>query len=567
MQYSSVCSNFALNLKKKYQFKIFYNNEMMKKYLVMAAAAVAVSAFVSCSKDKDLYDPSKTTEQFLKTYQDAFVRVFGQPSADQSWGFGAPATSRMTRSANPNGNMWCQTYDVPYALTDNQKDIVRKYYQQVRDPQDEGFNYTNFFVQDVYKGGTKVTDGSKTTEAYYAAYGDPNQPFFGSNQMDRLTSAGANGQGNEHISNYNNAQCSSRSDIKHTGDYRDDYTPGDNQTENFNGLRTYTDKIMLMENCSTSYFGYQNSLQSSYTYNDMFKRVSGNTIMAWARQNNITVPADGDVSGMHFVGFDYEADLSHNLTDIYQGNSYLVTEVEAGTAGAFMIPNKQGDNDWQKGKWFIAGARDHYYSDWIIRVVDGNGDEQPLPSLRVIAEDLSAVEDGDFDFNDVVFDAQYVNANQVDVTIWAAGGTLPLMVYGQEVHNLFKIANPNALTDQGGEINTQTMINTKAKRINPKDPYSSAELENKPVFSITDRTWSNNPDTFAEQVRDYIKVIVTKTDDKGESKNLELTADKGKTPGKVAVATDYQWCDEKVYIGNEFKKFVRNPYYAMWWRE
>ena len=309
---------------------------MMKKYLVMAAAVLAVSsAFVSCSKDKDLYDPSKNTEQFLKNYQDAFVRVFGQPSADQNWGFGTPASSRMTRSANPNGNMWCQTYDVPYALTENQKDIVRKYFQQVKDPQDEGFDYTNFFVQDVYKGGTKVTDDSKTTEAYYAAYGDPNQPFFGSNNMDRLTSAGANGQGNEHISNYNNGQCSSRSDIKHTGDYRDDYTPGDNPSENFNGLRTYTDKIMLMENCSTNYFGYQNSLQSSFTYNDMFKRVSGNTIMAWAQQNNITVPADGDVSGMHFVGFDYEADLIHNLTDIYQGNSYLVTEVPEGTPGAF----------------------------------------------------------------------------------------------------------------------------------------------------------------------------------------------------------------------------------------
>ena len=541
---------------------------MMKKYLVMAAAVLAVSsAFVSCSKDKDLYDPSKNTEQFLKNYQDAFVRVFGQPSADQNWGFGTPASSRMTRSANPNGNMWCQTYDVPYALTENQKDIVRKYFQQVKDPQDEGFDYTNFFVQDVYKGGTKVTDDSKTTEAYYAAYGDPNQPFFGSNNMDRLTSAGANGQGNEHISNYNNGQCSSRSDIKHTGDYRDDYTPGDNPSENFNGLRTYTDKIMLMENCSTNYFGYQNSLQSSFTYNDMFKRVSGNTIMAWAQQNNITVPADGDVSGMHFVGFDYEADLIHNLTDIYQGNSYLVTEVPEGTPGAFMIPNKQGDNDWQKGKWFIAGARDHYYSDWIIRVVDGNGDEKPLPSLRVIAEDLSAVEDGDFDFNDVVFDVDYVNANQVNVTIWAAGGTLPLTVYGQEVHNLFKNANPNALTDQGGPVNTQTMINTNAKRLNPKDPYSSAELENIPVFSITDKTWSNDADTFAEQVRDNIKVIVTKTDDEGNSYQLELKAEKGKTPGKVGVATEYQWCDEKAYIGNDFKKFVKNPYYAMWWRE
>ena len=51
---------------------------IMKKYLMMGAAALAISsAFVSCSKEKDLYDPTTNAEKFLQDYQQAFIRVFG----------------------------------------------------------------------------------------------------------------------------------------------------------------------------------------------------------------------------------------------------------------------------------------------------------------------------------------------------------------------------------------------------------------------------------------------------------------------------------------------------------
>jgi hypothetical protein len=68
----------------------------MKKYLMTGVAALAFAAtFTSCSKT-DLYDEGavkeaetqKQTEQILASYNQAFLKTFGQPAADQDWGFG-----------------------------------------------------------------------------------------------------------------------------------------------------------------------------------------------------------------------------------------------------------------------------------------------------------------------------------------------------------------------------------------------------------------------------------------------------------------------------------------------
>ena len=69
----------------------------MKKYLMTGVAALAFAAtFTSCSKAGDLYDEGaakeaetqKQTEQILASYNQAFLKTFGQPAADQDWGFG-----------------------------------------------------------------------------------------------------------------------------------------------------------------------------------------------------------------------------------------------------------------------------------------------------------------------------------------------------------------------------------------------------------------------------------------------------------------------------------------------
>ena len=72
------------------------------------------------------------------------------------------------------------------------------------------------------------------------------------------------------------------------------------------------------------------------------------------------------------------------------------------------------------------------------------------PLYRVIAEDLSASEAGDFDFNDVVFDVVKAENGQTTLKLICAGGVLPLRVRGAneaegvEIHSVFGETTPDA---------------------------------------------------------------------------------------------------------------------------
>ena len=114
----------------------------MKKYLMTVMAAIAFcAAFTSCSKNEDLYDPDYQSKAIVQTYNDAFIKVFGQPSANQDWGFGKSASTRANTGEtvpqteayhNMNHNEWADPdkefggYTVPDPLTTEQK-AVRKH--------------------------------------------------------------------------------------------------------------------------------------------------------------------------------------------------------------------------------------------------------------------------------------------------------------------------------------------------------------------------------------------------------------------------------------------------------
>ena len=82
------------------------------------------------------------------------------------------------------------------------------------------------------------------------------------------------------------------------------------------------------------------------------------------------------------------------------------------------------------------------------------------PLYRVIAEDLSASEAGDFDFNDVVFDVVKYEGGKTTLRLQACGGTLPLKigstngVGGVEVHSLYGDTEPDATTGKYKMWNT-----------------------------------------------------------------------------------------------------------------
>ena len=155
---------------------------------------------------------------------------------------------------------------------------------------------------------------------------------------------------------------------------------------------------------------------------------------------------------------------------------------------------------------------------------DPDPDPDPKPNIRVIAEDLTVDEKGDFDFNDVVFDV-ILNypVGKTTIILQAAGGTLPLTIGGQEVHKKFG-------------VDTNVMVNT-----------NNNSVERNPVKFELNTQYSNAND---------IPVCVQKN-----GSWLTLEAKRGRVPSKIGVKPTYNWCDEREDILDkypDFGKWVQN---------
>ena len=149
------------------------------------------------------------------------------------------------------------------------------------------------------------------------------------------------------------------------------------------------------------------------------------------------------------------------------------------------------------------------------------------PLYRVIAEDLSASEAGDFDFNDVVFDVVKAEGGSTTLKLIAAGGIYKLTVGGQEVHELFE--------QQAKADGTYPMVNT------------GAGVTHDPVEFKVNGTY-NTP----EQIK-TIQIIVYKP---GFENGIELYARTGEPACKILVDDSFGVIPERKNIANEYKKFT-----------
>lgn len=98
-------------------------------------------------------------------------------------------------------------------------------------------------------------------------------------------------------------------------------------------------------------------------------------------------------------------------------------------------------------EWVKVGTSDGYFTDWIVTLIEAKRQDTPTTHLyRVIAEDLTANDESDFDFNDVVFDVVGYNAatGKTTLKLIACGGTLHLTVGDVEVHSVYGQNAPNA---------------------------------------------------------------------------------------------------------------------------
>jgi len=334
---------------------------------------------------------------------------------------------------------------------------------------------------------------------------------------------------------------------------------------------------LIVRGVAHMYDGEFNLMTNSYTeagtaeLDNFIVNMGGNTGMYV--KGNVRMEAQGDGT---YQGFRTDGNNCYLLVDgkvtvachketfsVTSGITYSIKEIEIdrdGTVvtdeylqsigdGCYPVLNLSAGTECPYGKLSVTPNTNSCGATWRIE-----GQTEVLPSLHVMAEDLSATEATDFDFNDVVIDVQYIDANSVNITLFAAGGTLPLRICENddwEVHKLF-------------DVDTKCMVNTGTKFHIAQAPYS--QTTKAPVsLRYTGKTWSKDQNTFAVQVRDQIKLEVQK-----DGKWYELKAEQGQPACKVATPVniyvypdwypnEYRWPWEKQNIGNGFKEWVVNP--------
>ena len=224
-------------------------------------------------------------------------------------------------------------------------------------------------------------------------------------------------------------------------------------------------------------------------------------------------------------------------------------------------------------KW--QAACDGYYSDWIVTLTEakrigsgegGGDDESVTEEIRVIAEDLNAKESksfdegSDFDFNDVVFDVKWTHIPGVDdkstqevkIKLMACGAEYSIYIGSDddniEIHDKFAKAN-----DGRGITGRTYTINTQGDR-----DYNCPEI------TLLPDSWNG---TTIKQIAKSIMVRVSKS-----GTLYELSAEKGRAASKIAVGTDFRWCDEwddidgnKSGYNGKFSKYVSDKYAAEKW--
>ncbi len=491
----------------------------------MAALAIS-AAFTSCSKDTDVYNSDQPKQDIQATYEQNFIKVFGQPAANQDWGFGSGAG---TRTWNVNGNQWHDgvnyNYEYDAKVTTDEKNKVFNYVNDKNNVETVNqIPYTEYWVTQIWNGNK---DANATGAKAPASISYPNQngattTIIGGAQMDKLEIKETQSADSWiHCNNFNGAD---NNDWKEGGE----------------GGRT------LMTSSGTYSFRYTNS-QSSYL-SEKYIIVPGEKI-------------DASLAGFYYVCFDFEK--GYTDAEKAQETTYF-TYVGVDNNGAeqavqtFSIPgyytstNMPTDQQIKDAvnnpnykeiknvsvKGYLYGDKhcdgDDNYTDWIVRIspakVKSNYD------IRIIGEDLSAGEDGnDFDFNDVVFDVKFTGDNTAKICIVAAGGTLPLRVAGQEVHGLF-------------HQDTNIMINTNAADAGyPNQAYE--QRDNLPTFDIT------LTGVKAANGKN-IKIEVEK-EVNGVKQWVELKANDGEPAAKIGVKPGFDYCNERQGISSKYPRFTQ----------
>ena len=570
----------------------------MKKYLMMSMAAVALAGtFTSCSKEKDLLDPEAAQNQIVLNYQQAFIKTFGQPAANQDWGFGSTLT-RASFLPQSHDDSWiellafekpedCTTAEINDIWNNTAKLESGKTYYVPNDF--TGKIDFNNFNGDIYLD-TKITEfsGNPGTINLYVLengswecgittgsmiiYNRGNLVLPGwalNNQNIKTVYNGGTllygGQGDypnpaAGVSIYSTGDATfeivgvstkfeSKCDIHgtvHVTGYFDIQTG--TTSKYFCGIVSDDDNDILIDSdITTSYIKARNiELRSD----NIFLTKEGHIVA-----NKISFAGDGNTqNGNEYEAIKVEANsialVEANGFEFQNGVSTLRQHIGAGV----YVNSDEADNQYDASNPTISGTS-KCGGAWgkETETEEGDGDDEDEEDTdtsdwtfvaRVFAEDLSASTGSDFDFNDVVFDVYYTTG-QTKIEILAAGGTLPLRVAGKEVHEAFAEVN-SALN-----ITTSTMINTGA----------GVEAEVNPVIIL-------NYELKTPAAVKTIEIAVEKEIEGIGTNWYEVTAETGKPAAKFAVENQIEWAAERQPIEEkypDFPKWVRDGTLTNWW--
>jgi hypothetical protein len=507
----------------------------MRKYLMTGVAAIAFcAAFTSCSKSEELYDAGQITKneaaQIEENYNRAFIATFGQPAANQDWGFGSGAG---TRTWNVEGNLWHDPayYNLEYdaKVTTAEKNLVFNY---VNNPTNvrtvDQISFTKYWVAQIWNGNK---DKNAENEKAPVSISYPNQngateEIIGGAQMDKLEIKEK--QSADSWIHCNNFNAADNKDWKEDGE----------------GGRT------LMWESGTYSFRYTNSHDS------------------YLSEKYIIVPGsyiDASLADFYYVCFDYErgytdAEKANEKTYISfiakDNNGYEQAEQTVTFDGYYTSANMPSDEQILTAfgnpnytsissksiKGYLYGDKhcdgDGNYTDWIVRISPARVVTTTTYVDRIIAEDLNAqapdserTDDwtvgSDWDFNDVVFDVRYEGTTKAYVKIVGAGGVYPLYVAGEEVHKRLGQSGP----DSNGLYKIQ----------------NSGTSEE---FEVTGINSSNHGKD--------IRVTVVRKSSTGEDIIKELKAEVGKPAAKIRVNPTFEPCAERQDIRDKY------PYFGDW---
>lgn len=562
----------------------------MKKCLIKGALALSLGVvFISCS-DKDIEFQS-IADSKVQSFDENFRATYGTIASGHDWGFGSSTTARTRAYVDVNGNMW----EEKPSVSPSEKTKVMEYVNMTRAEMtsvghkyQENFpeNLKNYWVTHVWTGTDTYTDG------------DNNSVGTGSSKMNHLqigetTSATINDSGElsstgwYHVNNFNrgnNTDWSGNTLVYDSGTldfaYHNSY---DSRYHN----RWITVKGEDIDESLAGYyyvcFDFEGTLNGAVTKCRLDFQYTHTTEAGHSQTDNVSVEIT--LSGQYTTADQIKAAL---------GNKYTYNGVECDITNATI-------RDIQTVNANMIVAPNDVYTDWIIRLCaaqptegSSGGDSSSSTTTyndevvteyhkqttvtqgRIFCEDLGATTDSknnrrDIDYNDVVFDAYLINEvyytktittkttlvdgvsqgepeittttnttstnNYTKIVLQAAGGTIPLSVAGEEVHNKFG-------------VDVDVMVNT----VNDGQEIVGRSVNGVAPVEFTTLYYSS--------LRE-IPIAVRWSNDV-----IYLTAHEGESPQKICVPIGTTWSKERSsidYSYPDFKEWVNKNVSLPWY--